>query len=121
MKQAAQANGELQKALKAGVVADAVALAKAASAAFADIEKSLRSRPEEGRCGEACGFGARGFLPMRRPPQRRATSWQRRWLPVTQPRTASSATGFRTARVIRRPASSSRPALSTSRSTVITE
>jgi hypothetical protein len=39
MKQAAQANGELQKALKAGVVADAVAPAKAASAAFADIEK----------------------------------------------------------------------------------
>ena len=39
MKAAAQANGELQKALKAGVVADAVAPAKAASAAFADIEK----------------------------------------------------------------------------------
>ena len=39
MKEAAQANGEVQKALKAGVVADAVAPAKTASAAFADIEK----------------------------------------------------------------------------------
>ena len=39
MKEAAQANGELQKALKGGNAADAVAPAKTASAAFADIEK----------------------------------------------------------------------------------
>jgi hypothetical protein len=39
MKQAAQANGELQKALKAGAAADAVAPAKTAAAAFADIER----------------------------------------------------------------------------------
>jgi hypothetical protein len=39
MKAAVQANVETQKALKAGVVADAVNPAKAASAAFADIER----------------------------------------------------------------------------------
>jgi hypothetical protein len=39
MKAVAQANGELQKALKAGVVADAAAPAKALAAHFADIEK----------------------------------------------------------------------------------
>ncbi|HKH71593.1 MAG TPA: hypothetical protein VKA59_09605, partial [Vicinamibacterales bacterium] len=39
MKEVAQANAELQKALKAGAAADAVAPAKTASAAFAEIEK----------------------------------------------------------------------------------
>jgi hypothetical protein len=39
MKQAVQANVEVQKALKGGAAADAVAPAKAASAAFADIER----------------------------------------------------------------------------------
>jgi hypothetical protein len=39
MKQAVQANVEVQKALKAGVVADVAAPAQTASAAFADIEK----------------------------------------------------------------------------------
>jgi hypothetical protein len=39
MKAVAQANGELQKALKAGVAADAVAPAKALAGHFADIEK----------------------------------------------------------------------------------
>jgi hypothetical protein len=39
MKEAVQANVQVQKALKAGVAADAVAPAKTASAAFADIER----------------------------------------------------------------------------------
>jgi cytochrome c556 len=39
MKEAAQANGEVQKALKGGNAADAVTPAKTASAAFAEIEK----------------------------------------------------------------------------------
>jgi cytochrome c556 len=39
MKMVAQTNGELQKALKAGVAADAVGPAKALSAIFADVEK----------------------------------------------------------------------------------
>jgi hypothetical protein len=47
MKAAAQANGELQKALKAGVAADAVAPAKAASAAFADIENFWKAQKKD--------------------------------------------------------------------------
>jgi len=47
MKAAAQANGELQKALKAGVAADAVAPAKTASAAFADIENFWKAQKKD--------------------------------------------------------------------------
>jgi hypothetical protein len=47
MKQAVQANVELQKALKAGVAADAVAPAKAASAAFADIENFWKAQKKD--------------------------------------------------------------------------
>jgi hypothetical protein len=47
MKAVAQANGELQKALKAGVAADAVAPAKTASAAFADIENFWKAQKKD--------------------------------------------------------------------------
>lgn len=47
MKAAVQANVELQKALKAGVAADAVAPAKAASAAFGDIENFWKAQKKD--------------------------------------------------------------------------
>lgn len=47
MKAAAQANGELQKALKGGNAADAVAPAKTASAAFADIENFWKAQKKD--------------------------------------------------------------------------
>ena len=47
MKSAVQANVEVQKALKAGAVADAVAPAKAASAAFADIENFWKAQKKD--------------------------------------------------------------------------
>ena len=47
MKEVAQANGELQKALKGGNAADAVAPAKTASAAFADIENFWKAQKKD--------------------------------------------------------------------------
>jgi hypothetical protein len=47
MKQAVQANVEVQKALKAGAVADVAAPAKAASAAFADIENFWKAQKKD--------------------------------------------------------------------------
>jgi hypothetical protein len=47
MKQAVQANVEVQKALKAGVVADAAAPAKTAAAAFADIENFWKAQKKD--------------------------------------------------------------------------
>ena len=47
MKEVAQANGALQKALKSGNAADAVAPAKTASAAFADIEDFWKAQKKD--------------------------------------------------------------------------
>lgn len=47
MKAAVQANVELQKALKAGVAADAVAPAKTAAAAFADMENFWKAQKKD--------------------------------------------------------------------------
>ena len=110
MKAAAQANGELQKALKAGVAADAVAPAKAASAAFADIEKFWKAQKKDDAVKLAAQ--ARRALPTRQRRQRRATRWRRRWLPGTRRTDVQAVPLGCTAKATRRPASSSRPALS---------
>ena len=47
MKQAVQANVEVQKALKAGAVADVAAPAKMAAAAFADIENFWKAQKKD--------------------------------------------------------------------------